>query len=165
MSAGDGWSASDVGIAAAAVGCGVSAGVFFAFSSFVMEALRRLPPPDGMRAMRSVNRQAVTPVFMVVLFGTAALCAVLAIWALRSPSAPAARWVIAGAGIHLAGAIGVTIARNVPLNEALAKLDPTDATAGAAWRGYVGAWTRWNHLRAAASVAASVLLVAGLRAR
>ena len=32
-----------------AVGCGLVGGVFFAFSSFVMPALKRLPPAEGSR--------------------------------------------------------------------------------------------------------------------
>jgi uncharacterized membrane protein len=39
----------------AALGCGLNAGVFFAFSSFVMAALRRLPPAQGIAAMQSIN--------------------------------------------------------------------------------------------------------------
>ena len=57
-----------------ALGCGLVAGVFFAFSSFVMPALKRLPPAQGISAMRSINRLAVTPAFMTALFGTAAAC-------------------------------------------------------------------------------------------
>jgi uncharacterized membrane protein len=36
---------------ASALGCGLIAGVFFAFSSFVMRALARLPPARGVAAM------------------------------------------------------------------------------------------------------------------
>jgi uncharacterized membrane protein len=53
-----------------ALGCGLNGGVFFAFSAFVMPALARLPPPQGIAAMKSVNVFAVTPVFMTALFGT-----------------------------------------------------------------------------------------------
>ena len=63
-----------------ALGCGLSAGALFAFSSFVMQALARLPPARGIEAMQSINVLAVTPVFMTALFGTAAACAVLAVW-------------------------------------------------------------------------------------
>lgn len=45
----------------AALGCGLVAGVFFAFSSFVMPALKRLPPAQGISAMQSINRLAVAP--------------------------------------------------------------------------------------------------------
>ena len=34
-----------------ALGCGLIAGVFFAFSSFVMKALARLPPVQGIAAI------------------------------------------------------------------------------------------------------------------
>ena len=57
----------------AAVGSGLVAGVFFAFSSFVMPALRRLPDEQGISAMQSINKAAPTPVFMSALFGSAAV--------------------------------------------------------------------------------------------
>jgi len=38
-----------------ALGCGLTAGVFFAFSSFVMKALGRIQPAQGIAAMQSIN--------------------------------------------------------------------------------------------------------------
>ena len=67
-----------------ALGCGLIAGVFFAFSTFVMPALKRLKPEEGIAAMQSINILAVTPVFMAVLFGTAAACLGLVVWAVIS---------------------------------------------------------------------------------
>lgn len=55
---------------AAVLGCGLNAGVFFAFSGFVMAALRRLPAPQGIAAMQSINVTAVRPPLMAALFGT-----------------------------------------------------------------------------------------------
>jgi uncharacterized membrane protein len=52
----------------AALGCGLNAGVFFAFSSFVMKALARLQSAQGIAAMQSINAVAVTPAFMTALF-------------------------------------------------------------------------------------------------
>ncbi|MBV9385871.1 MAG: hypothetical protein JOZ78_05520 [Chroococcidiopsidaceae cyanobacterium CP_BM_ER_R8_30] len=40
----------------AAIGCGLVAGVFFAFLTFVMNALARLQPKDGIAAMQSYQR-------------------------------------------------------------------------------------------------------------
>ena len=57
-----------------AIGCGLVGGVFFAFSTFVMQGLGRLPAPQGAAAMQAINVTAVTPVFMAALFGTAAVC-------------------------------------------------------------------------------------------
>ena len=61
-----------------ALGCGLCAGVFFAFSAFVMPALGRLPAGQGIAAMQSINKLAVTPAFMTALFGSALACAGLA---------------------------------------------------------------------------------------
>ena len=69
-----------------ALGCGLNAGVFFAFSAFVMPALNRLPAAQGIAAMQSINKLAVTPAFMAVLFGTAVACLGLVAWAAISSS-------------------------------------------------------------------------------
>jgi uncharacterized membrane protein len=65
-----------------ALGCGLSAGTLFAFSSFVMSALARLPAPQGITAMNSINVRAITPAFMTALFGTAVVCLALIVRAL-----------------------------------------------------------------------------------
>jgi uncharacterized membrane protein len=146
----------------AAVGCGLNAGVFFAFSAFVMPALTRLPSAHGIAAMQSINRLAVTPAFMTALFGTAAACLGLAVWAAISWGERPAALVLAGGALYLVGTIGVTIARNVPLNDSLATLLPQGADASGRWDEYVTKWTAWNHVRAAAALAAAALLTIAL---
>jgi len=146
---------------AAAVGAGVNGGVFFAFSSFVMPALQRLPDAQGIAAMQSVNVTAVRPVFMSVLFGTAALCLVLIAWAIVSwdGSSP---WLIAGGALFLLGVIAVTIAGNVPINDAVAALDPHAAGAARAWDDHARDWTLWNHVRTVAGAAAAAAFTVAL---
>jgi uncharacterized membrane protein len=117
------------------------AGVFFAFSAFVMPALRRLPAAQGIAAMQSINKLAVTPAFMTALFGTALACVGLAVWAVVAWGQSPAPWVLAGSALYLAGAIVVTIAANVPLNDALAALHPDGAGAAGRWAGYLSRWT------------------------
>lgn len=141
---------------ASALGCGLVAGVFFAFSTFVMGALERLPPAQGIAAMQSINRVAVTPAFMTALFGTAAACLGLIGWAVISWGERPAALVLAGGALYLVGTIGVTIARNVPLNDGLAKLHPQDAESF--WTRYLSVWTAWNHVRTAAALAAAATL-------
>jgi uncharacterized membrane protein len=58
----------------AALGCGLMAGLFFAFSVSVMKALARLPSAEGIAAMQSINVAIINPVFLAVFFGTAAAC-------------------------------------------------------------------------------------------
>jgi len=142
----------------AALGAALSGGVFLAFSTFVMPGLRRLPDAVGVQAMQSVNRAApASPVFMLTLFGTAGLTAVLAVDAVVRRSEQAAMLRLGGSLAFLV-AIVLTAAYHVPRNDALALLDPTAAATAARWRTYAAGWTRWNHLRALASVAGAVLL-------
>lgn len=130
-----------------ALGCGLSAGALFAFSSFVMKALARLQPAQGIAAMNSINAAAVTPVFMTALFGTALACVALAVWALADWNGSYGQYLIAGPALYLGGTIGVTIAYHVPRNNALAAVQPTSDEAEAHWRRYLTEWTRWNHVR------------------
>ena len=143
---------------ATALGCGLVAGVFFAFSSFVMASLKRLPPAQGIAAMQSINILAVTPAFMTALFGTAAACLGFMVWAVISWGEPPATLVLCAGVLYLVGAIGVTMARNVPLNNRLAKLHPQSANAAGYWHEYVTKWTGWNHLRTVAALVAAALL-------
>lgn len=152
----------DAATLATGLGCGLTAGVFFAFSAFVMDGLDRLPATQGIAAMQSINRTAVTALFMTALFGTALLCLGLAVWAAASWGERRAPWVLAGSALYLIGAIGVTIARNVPLNDRLAALRPDSAEAAQAWREFVTTWTAWNHVRTVAALAAAALLTIAL---
>src|ERR1700704_5249755 len=113
----------------AALGCGLIGGVFFAFFSFVMKALARLPASQGIAAMNSINVIAVTPLFMTLLFGTAVICAVLAGSALLFWQRSGAGHLLAGSVLYLLGTILVTMMFNVPRNNALAALEPLSAGA------------------------------------
>jgi hypothetical protein len=73
-----------------ALGCGLVAGVFFAFSSFVMNALARLPAAQGIAAMQSINVVVINPLFMTAFLGTAAACVLLAISSVLRLRAPGA---------------------------------------------------------------------------
>src|SRR5688500_11020849 len=116
-----------------ALGCGLSAGALFAFSSFVMRALARLPTAQGIAAMQSINVVAATPVFMTALFGTAVACLVLAVWTLADWHDSFGPYLLAGSALYLAGTIGLTMAYHVPRNNALAAIEPTSHDAEARW--------------------------------
>src|SRR5215468_164670 len=142
----------------AALGSGVIAGVFFAFSSFVMGALQRLPAAQGIAAMQSISVVVLNRSFLGVFVGTAVACAVLGFIALLRWEAPGASLRLLGALAYLIGCFGVTMAFNVPRNDALEALKPETAEAAAYWARYLVEWTRWNTVRTlAAFVAATVL--------
>lgn len=75
-----------------ALGCGLIAGAFFAFSTFVMRALAQLPPSQGIAAMQSINIVVINPMFMAVFLGTAAACLALAVSSFFRWSKPGAAW-------------------------------------------------------------------------
>ena len=89
-----------------ALGCGLVAGVFFAFSTFVMAALKRLPPAEGIAAMQSINVLAVTPAFMTALFGTAVACLGLVAWAATTLGERPAALVLVGGALYIVGTVG-----------------------------------------------------------
>jgi uncharacterized membrane protein len=145
-----------------ALGCGLSAGALFAFSSFVMQALARLPAAQGIVAMQSINVVAVTPAFMTALFGTAGACVALVVWALADWHDSFGPYLLAGGALYLTGTIGLTIGYHVPRNNALEAVDPASQDAEAHWRRYVADWTRWNHVRVVAALAAAAAFARAL---
>ena len=149
----------------AVLGCGLMAGVFFAFSVFVMGALARLPASQGVAAMQSINITVINPVFMLVFMGTALACLVLGIGAALRLQSPGAWWLLAGSALYLVGTFGVTVAFNVPLNDALAGAKPNTAEAARLWTSYLSTWTMWNHVRTLAALAATATLILSLASR
>ena len=144
----------DVLTAATTIGSGLLAGVFFAFSAFVMSGLRRLPDPGGATAMRSINVTAERPPLMLALFGVSALCVTMIVRALATWSQPGAGWLLAGAALTIAGALGVTAAINVPLNNRL-------GAGTIAWPQYLAAWDPANHARTILCLAGCAVLLIG----
>jgi uncharacterized membrane protein len=145
-----------------ALGCGLIAGVFFAFSAFVMKALASIPPAQGVAAMQSINVMVLNPWFLGTFFGTAVGCSLLAVVSLVTWQKPGAVYLLVGSALYLFGTILVTIAFNVPRNERLAAIDPASMDAAQVWAQYVAGWTAWNHVRTAAALAAATLLTLAL---
>ncbi|MEE8537981.1 MAG: anthrone oxygenase family protein, partial [Acidobacteriota bacterium] len=98
------------------LGCGLVGGIFFAFSAFIMKALNRLPPAQGIAAMQSINVAVINPLFMTAFFGPAAACAILTLSSLLSWPGPGGALPLVGSLLYLLGTILVTIVFNVPRN-------------------------------------------------
>ena len=145
---------------ACALGCGFVAGVFYAFSSFVMPALKRLPAPEGTAAMQSINVTAVRPPFMAGFMGTAVLC--IAAVVVAATGAREAGWLVAGALLYLVGTFGVTMAFNVPRNNALEAAAADAPETAEVWERYLREWTAWNTVRTLAALAGAGAFTAWL---
>src|SRR6188768_581436 len=142
----------------AALGSGLIGGVFFAFSSFVLPALARLPGLQGLLAMQSINVVVLNRSFLGVFLGTALLCGALVVNALARWSAPHSELRLLGALLYLVGSLWVTKELNVPWNDALAAIQPQGKDAARRWLAFVAGWSLWNHVRTAATLAAAAVL-------
>ncbi len=147
---------------AAALGTALMAGLYFAFSIAVMSALGRIAPASGMAAMQSINVVILNPWFFLAFFGTAAVCAVLAVMALLHWGEPGVALLLIACALYLVGNIAVTMVFNVPLNNALAAADPAGTGGAALWSRYLSTWTAWNHVRTLCCVAALALLITAI---
>lgn len=145
------------------LGAALVGGIFFAFSTFVMAALGRLRPEHGIAAMQSVNVTVLNPWFFAVFFGTALGSMALALVGVLDWGAPGSAYLILGSLLYLTGCILVTIVFNVPLNHALAAVEPGSTEAAEMWTRYLSTWTTWNHLRTAASLAAAASFIMAVR--
>jgi uncharacterized membrane protein len=148
---------------AAALGCGLIAGAFFAFSAFVMKALALLPPAQGIAAMQSINVAVINPWFLGVFLGTALACVLLAVSSLLVWHKPGAVYLLAGSLLYLAGTFLVTMVCNVPRNNVLAAVEPASDEGARRWADYLVSWTAWNHVRTVAALAAAASLTLAAR--
>ena len=139
----------------AALGSGLIAGTFFAFSTFVVKSLARLAAGEGIAAMQSINLVILKSWFMPVFLGMAVLSVLALAQSLLRWHEPNAVYLLAGGLLYLVGSFLVTMAFNVPRNIVLDSVKPGDAGSAEKWAGYVEIWTMWNHVRTVASLAAA----------
>jgi uncharacterized membrane protein len=146
---------------AAALGCGLGAGVFYAFSTYVMPALGRLPAAQGIAAMQSINRVAPKP-FMQTQAGAAVIALAAAVAVLFDWDASYGWYVLAAAALYWLSVIVLTATYHVPRNNELDRVDAGAAASEALWHRFLDEWTRWNHARALVPLLACGLEIAAL---
>jgi uncharacterized membrane protein len=145
--------------------CALVAGFLFAFAVIVMPGIGRLPDREFVRAFQEMDGiiQRGQPLFGLVWMGSAlAVVGGLALGLGRLMTVDQVLLAVAG-GAYLLGVQIPTIAVNIPLNNALQKVDlePDDDRGWrSARRAFERPWNRWNALRTfLAVVSAGVLVV------
>jgi uncharacterized membrane protein len=137
-------------------------GVFFAFSSFIMKALARVPSSEGIAAMQSINVVILNKPFLGTFLGTAVISMLVAGLAIKGWGAPSSKWFLAGALLYFIGTFLLTGLGNVPLNKQLAAVTATDDDAVTVWEYYLDRWTLLNTVRTVAATAAAFSFTVGL---
>ena len=136
----------------ATICAGLMAGVYFAFSGFIMRSLDQLGAARAADAMNAINEVILRSWFMILFFGSSVLYAALALAALLVAELDG-RWLLFTTGlIYVCGMFLCTALFNVPLNNRLAAAGGDDSTKAETWPLYLERWIRWNHLRTVCSL-------------
>ena len=146
-------------LAISAIGAGLMAGVYFAFSVFIMRSLDRLDAANAVDAMNSINDVILRSWFMPLFFGTSLLYLLLAVLALFDWNNPDSPLLLTAGLTYFLGMFLCTVIFNVPLNNRLTKATEGGIGKLQLWSHYYKYWTRWNHLRTVNSLIACVLSI------
>ena len=148
-------------LVAAALATGLMAGLFFAFSTAVMPALRRTDDRTFVEVMQRINAAIQNGLFALIFAG--ALVATAVALPLHLGDRTTA-WMIGAALALYALTLGLTFRVNIPLNNALDAAGPaaqlTDP--GQVRADFERPWLRAHQFRTLACVAAFALLCATL---
>lgn len=131
------------------------AGLMFCFAVAIMPGLKRSPDREMLRAMQNINRAIVNPVFMLSFLGPVLLLP-LATWMKWDE---AGGLLLAASVAHIVGGVGVTAAKNLPLNDRVDKVDLDKATDKevAEIRGwYEQPWKQWHLVRTVATILGTI---------
>ena len=138
-------------------------GVFLTFSDFIMRALAQTGKTSGAQTMQSINREVFRWIFMALFLGLAPASLVLAVCGLFFVENVLGSVMLLAGLIYFLGCFLVTVFCNVPMNEALSRMDADTGAAKSYWSGtYLPRWTFWNSVRTLACVVASAPLLFGL---
>jgi uncharacterized membrane protein len=146
-----------------AISSALMAGVYFAFSMFVIQSFNTLETKQAVNAMNAINKTILRSLFMPIFFISTLLSLSLIIVALiQWPEKGTAIILLAGI-TYFVGMFICTIVYNVPLNNALKNVDiqNNDQTVKA-WEHYFTVWTRWNHLRTVSALICNALCILAL---
>lgn len=136
------------------------AGVYFGFSLLVMPGLARTPDGAALTAMQQINR-SIRPAFLLLFLGSALVALASIIAEAVSWSGAGSAWRIAGDVLIIAHFV-ITVAFNIPRNNALERLSPDDAADQRTWRAIAAQWVVGNHLRGWSAFIGAGILIATL---
>lgn len=138
------------------------AGLFYAYSCSVVLGLGKLSDAEYLKAMQSINREILNPVFFMSFMGTAILLPVSAFF-LRGQQ-PVFIFLVLAALAYLIGVFGVTVAGNVPMNDQLDQFNISGSTAEAIKQmreNFEARWNFLNNIRTVFSVITIILVICG----
>ena len=137
---------------------GLMAGIYFAFSVFIMKSLSELPAIQAAETMNKINEVIVNTLFLPVFFGSTLWYAGLIVWSLADWQPESSLLVVVAALVYIFGMFIVTAFGNVPLNNKLQRIEANKAALTAFWNDYLHSWTHLNHIRTLSCITACSIL-------
>lgn len=131
------------------------AGVFFAFTTAIIPGLNAINPAHAASAMNSINKKIQNPAFLFAFMIAPVAAATTGILLLTDGRKLPGLLFLATAVLYFLGAIMVTGAINLPMNDALAK-------GTTSWADFVPRWTLWTNIRGISSTLALVTAALGV---
>jgi len=137
-------------------------GLLYGYACSVNPGLSKLTDSEYLKAMQSINKEILNPYFFISFAGTLFILPI-ATWYSRSHASPACFYVLLAATvIYVAGVVGVTVFGNIPLNNALAKFDVSNAdiTSLSQQRAaFESGWNKFHLLRTIFSILTTALAI------
>jgi len=140
----------------AAISTAMMAGIYFAFSGFVMSGLKQVGAENAVSTMNAINQVILRSWFMPLFFGSTLTTVLILIIAMINWQQSNSTLLIFASTIYFLGMFLCTVFFNVPLNKHLLATESSNNTINQTWSHYVKYWTRWNHLRTLTSLFASL---------
>lgn len=119
---------SNLVLAAGTIMTGLMAGLFFSFSTAIIPGLSQLPDGTYLKAFQHINSSIQNPAFLLSFMAPLILLPVSVWFQYKQGGSSAWIWTLAATVLYVIGVFGITVSGNVPLNDALAKSDLTNAS-------------------------------------
>ncbi len=148
-------------LAIATVLSALMSGFFFAYTFSVNAGLHKLNDRSYLAAMQHINKAVLNPVFYSCFFGALIFLVISSILCFNIGS-PRRYLVLCACISYAIGVLGITVARNVPLNQQLASFDiamASEASLQSMRAVFEVPWVCWNNIRTLASFITVVCLV------
>lgn len=125
---------------------GLSAGLFYAWAVSVIPGTKRVTDLAYIEVMQSINRAILNPWFLVIFIGPLLLIGLSAYSQFKAGNIDVFALLLAAGLTYLIGTFGVTAFGNVPLNDALDKVQWQDFDAQSLFNIRNNYELKWNRL-------------------
>lgn len=160
----------DIALVAATLGCALVSGFLLGFAVVAMPGISTLDDREFLRAFQVMDRviQDRHPLFMLMWVGSVLAVVAALVLGIGELTGSQLLLLVLGVAVYLLGVQLPTAVVNIPLNNRVQGLDvpaSSGRTAGEARGWFESRWNRWNAVRTAFGVLATVLLLVVLLGR